>query len=92
MKKAQKPMKIAIIVIAVLAAIALAVGGAVLAYYYLPISYGETQTHTVGDGKTLKVGVISDTQLAPNESDGESYQNYEAHLRSEEHTSELQSR
>ena len=48
MKKAQKPMKIAIIVIAVLAAIALAVGGAVLAYYYLPISYGETQTHTVG--------------------------------------------
>ena len=33
MKKAQKPMKIAIIVIAVLAAIALAVGGAVLAYY-----------------------------------------------------------
>lgn len=80
MKKAQKPMKIAIIVIAVLAAIALAVGGAVLAYYYLPISYGETQTHTVGDGKTLKVGVISDTQLAPNESDGESYQNYEAHL------------
>lgn len=72
--------KMIIIAVIILAAVGLAVGGTVLAYYYLPISYGENQEHTVGNGNTLKVGVISDTQLAPKDSDDESYRNYEEHL------------
>lgn len=80
MRQLKKSTKITFIVIVTVAILAIVIGGSVLAYYYLPISYGETQTYTVGDGQTLKVGVISDTQLAPKESDDKSYQNYESHL------------
>lgn len=73
----KKYVKIIVIIVSVLLAIGLLVGGFCLWLYKAEIPRGEMTETTVGDGKTLKVGVISDTQLKP----GSGENTYSEHLR-----------
>lgn len=44
----------------------LVIGGGLLAFYKIDVKPGELTKVTVGNGETIKVGIISDTQLPPN--------------------------
>lgn len=59
--------KIIIGIVCTVLCLALIVGGGVVAYYSIGVKPGELTTATVGDGKTIKVGIISDTQLPRND-------------------------
>lgn len=56
-----------IVIAAVSIAAAAAIAGGAACYFLCNFKkYGETQTVTVGDGESLKVGIISDSQLPAN--------------------------
>ena len=60
-----------IVIAAVGIAAAAAIAGGAACYFLCNLKkYGETQTVTVGDGESLKVGIISDSQLPANGSAG----------------------
>lgn len=57
------------------------IAGIILACYYLiRPAYGEAETATVGDAKTLTVGILSDTQL-PNKAPKDGKELYKEHTR-----------
>lgn len=61
----KKLKKILIATASTVLALGVIIGGFCLWLYKDKIPYGETETIAVGDGETIKVGVISDTQLRP---------------------------
>lgn len=48
-----------------LVVIGLVTAGSLYAFYNVAVKPAPTETITIGDGKTMRVGIISDTQLAP---------------------------
>lgn len=73
----QKLIKALKIIIPIILSIGIIIG-AFCAWLYLDkIPRGEMEAITVGDGKNLKVGIISDTQLQPHPGESE----YSEHLR-----------
>lgn len=73
-----KIKKIIGIAVASLLVIAIAIGGFLVGFYKIGVKPSETETVTVGDGETLRVGLISDTQLNPYLND--THENYEQNL------------
>ncbi|MGN0521058.1 MAG: metallophosphoesterase family protein [Eubacterium sp.] len=63
MKTNKKEVKIFMKIIAVLLVLVLIAGIVLSCYYLIRPAFGEVEIKTVGDGKTLTVGVLSDTQL-----------------------------
>lgn len=69
-----KAKKIILIVVGVLLAIGIGLGIFFWTFYNVGVDPSPTKTVTVGDGKQLKVGLISDTQLNPyNNGEKENY-------------------
>lgn len=60
-----KTKKKILLTVGILLAVAAALGIFFLCFYTIGVKPAETETITVGDGKTLRVGLISDTQLDP---------------------------
>lgn len=54
-----------IIFLIILSIIIIALVALYAIWYFAPIKYGQTNSYTIGDGKTLKIGVFSDMQLSP---------------------------
>lgn len=69
--------KIISIVLAAVVVVGAALGGFLYGFYHIGVKPSETQTITVGDGQSLKVGLFSDTQLSPNKG---VHDNYEQNL------------
>ncbi len=66
--------KIIITVVSALVAVGIALGVFFLSFYNIGVKPSPTESITVGDGKTLRVGIISDTQLNPyNNGEHENY-------------------
>lgn len=57
--------KIVTIAVSTLVVLGIAIGGFLYGFYNIGVKPAETKTVTVGDGTSLKVGLISDTQLSP---------------------------
>lgn len=70
--------KIILKVLVTLLALVVAAGIILACYYLIKPAYGEVETVTVGNSKTLTVGVISDTQL-PNKEPEDGNNKYKEH-------------
>lgn len=70
--------KIILKVLVILLALVVAAGIILACYYLIKPAYGDVETVTVGNSKTLTVGVISDTQL-PNKEPEDGNNKYKEH-------------
>lgn len=68
-----KIKKIISLVVIVLVITGIAIGGFLYAFYNIGVKPADTEILTVGNGTTLRVGLISDTQLSPNKGKKENY-------------------